>query len=149
MEQSDSTDIENWTESGWRADTSDEAAAYEYGSTQTVDWGTNFYSVYSRSYTAHFYIGVRPDDSTKQSNTVYYNTNTASTPTQVSITLKTAAESADLSRFGWEQRGWRSDTTAKEDKQYDYGATVTVDWGTNFYETYRRNTTVQYKSHRE
>ena len=145
MAATDSTDIASWTELGWRKDTTDATKEHDYGATVTVPFGTNFYSVYSRSYTAHFYSGVNPTDKTKASSTVYYNTNTASTPTQVSIELMTQDESDNIS--GWTERGWRTDTT-KTDKQYDYGTTVTVDWGTNFYSVYQRTTTLEYRNHR-
>ena len=36
MAASDSTDISNWTERGWRADTNSSDRAYEYGASATV-----------------------------------------------------------------------------------------------------------------
>lgn len=74
--------------------------------------------MYSRSYTAHFYSAAnKATDKTVTSSTAYYNTNAASAPTTVSITLDTEANAGAITN--WTKVGWRKDTTAA-DKEYAY-----------------------------
>ncbi len=140
------TAITNWEVLGYRDDQT--ADVKEYDSTASVkptyNASANYYAVYSRSYTATFYSGVsKATTKTKASDKAYYNTNTSSLPTKVSITLDTAANSTDISN--WTELGWRDDTTA-ETKKYGYGASATVAFGTNFYSTYSRTLTINYSA---
>ena len=146
MAATDSTDIANWTERGWRADTNNSDRAYTYGATATVAFGTNFYSVYSRSATANFHSGLDGETTSSLTPVVYYNTNTTSLPTTTTITLKAASDSTDIT--GWSEAGWRNDTTAGA-KEYDYGKTgVSITLGTtvNYYSVYSRNLTMEYNA---
>ena len=140
--ESNATAITNWTKAGWRDDTTTGSSEYSYGGTASVTFGTNFYSVYSRKYTANFYSGTnKATTKTKDSSTAYYNTNTASVPTTVSITLDTQSNATAITN--WTKVGWRDDTTAAT-KEYDYNSSVTVSFGTDFYSVYSRTLTVSY-----
>jgi len=135
--------ISNWTALWWRDDTT--AWDKEYAAaanTNITSCASSMYAVYGRSYTAHFYSAAnKATDRTKQSSTGYYNSNTSSLPTTVSITLETAANSTDITN--WTELWWRDDTTAWG-KEYDYGSTQTVAWWTNFYSVYSRTLTITY-----
>ena len=141
MTATDCTDISNWTELGWRTDATANATVTAFNTAVNVAWGTNFYAVYSRSYTAHFYSGSSKTDTTVNSSTVYFNSNSASVPTTVSVTTATQAQSSDIS--GWTETGWRPDNTASA-KSVNYNTATTVAWGTNFGSIYTQTIKLSY-----
>ena len=149
-------EIYNWTAIGYRNDT--QASSLGTAPTSVTASITNtgtvsptynqtaltYYGIYSRSYTANFYSGVNhATTTTKESDYTYYNSNGASVPTQTTITLASKADSTDISN--WTEDGWRDDT-ATEEKEYNYSALVTVDWGTDFYSLYSRILTISYNA---
>ena len=139
--------ITNWTKKGYRKDTTAGSAAIAVTSSAGSDTPAynvtpTYYAVYTRSYTANFYSGVSKEQTkTKASDTVYYNTNTASLPTTVSITTLAASDSKDIT--SWSEIGWRDDTTAGA-AEVSYGSAKTVTFGTNFYSVYKRQLSVSY-----
>ena len=145
------TAVTDWTAIGYRADTTAGAATVTASTSATGSvtpvynaTALTYYGVYSRKYAATFFSGVSKatTNKTKDSNTMYYNTNTASTPTNATFTMMAASDSTDITN--WTEVGWRDDTTAG-DKEYAYEATnVSVPWGTNFYSTYSRTLTISY-----
>ena len=136
--------ITSWNTQGWRDDTSVGSIEYSSATAYNFSASKTLYGIYSRSYAATFYSGVSKGTSKAlSSSTATYNSNTASLPTTVSITLDTQANSADIAN--WSELGWRDDTTAGA-KEYSYGGTVTVAWGTNFYSVYSRTLTISYNS---
>ena len=134
--------ITNWTALGWRDDTTAGAKEYSSNTSSNFSQSTTLYGVYSRSYTANFYSGAsKATTTTVTSSTAYYNSSQSATPTTVSITTASAANSTDISN--WTELGWRDDTTA-DAKEYSYGSSVTVAFGTDFYGVYSRTLTISY-----
>ena len=134
--------VTNWSALGWRDDTTAGVKEYSSNTATNFSQSTTLYGVYSRSYTANFYSGASKATTTKvTSSTAYYNSSQSATPTTVSITTVSATNSTDISN--WTELGWRDDTTA-DAKEYSYGASVTVAFGTNFYGVYSRTLTVSY-----
>ena len=124
------TDIEGWTELGWRDDTTagDKEAGFNASITPT---GTSYYAVYSR--TANFYSGYNKAENT--SVTQYYNTNNSYT-----LTTPTAAQCTDIA--GWTELGWRDDTSVAGGEK-GFGEA----WDSSaasFYAVYSRTGTVSY-----
>ena len=135
-----------WTFYGWATSTTGTTRTYTDGQS-VINIGTagstvKLYAVFEKDYTVNFYSGASKTNNAK-TGTAYYNPNSGSAPTTTTITLRTKAESVDISN--WEELGWRDDTTAGN-KVYDYGAeNVSVTIGTSdFYSVYSRTLTISY-----
>ena len=134
--------ITNWSALGWRNDTTAGTKEYSSNTSSNFSQSTTLYGVYSRSYTANFYSGAsKATTTTVTSSTAYYNSSQSATPTTVSITTASAANSTNISN--WTELGWRDDTTAGA-KEYSYGSSITVAFGTNFYSVYSRTLWISY-----
>jgi hypothetical protein len=142
------TTISGWTAEGYGISDLTDQVSLEVGNQITPAYNANqatitFYGVYSKPYTVNFYSGVSKGTNNALSGNAIYNTGTETLPTTVSITLKTANDSTNISN--WTENGWRNDTTASV-REYTYGQTnVSVPIGTSsFYSIYTRNLTIQY-----
>jgi len=126
--------VSDWLTSGWRDDTTTDTKEYNSATAYTVAWGTNFYGIYYRRCNSVFNSGVdRATKATVTSSTSYYNSNTSSTPTTVSIVTPTPAAVSS-----WTTLGWRTDGTAST-QSANSGATVTVTCAAPFYGVYSRS----------
>jgi len=130
--------ITDWSSLGWRANTTASTASYNAGA--SVSSANTYYAVYSRTFSSTFYSGVNKATTKSQaSSAVYYNSNTASTPTSGNITPPTAATISN-----WTAIGWRTDTTATTNTA---GTTGTVSsTNANYYAVYSRTLTISYNA---
>ncbi|MBR2289320.1 MAG: hypothetical protein IJ867_01540 [Clostridia bacterium] len=77
------TDIPNWNEDGFRIDFDPETKEYDYGDTINANWGTDFYSVYSRDLTIKYLAnGATGGDTPDTVKTIYLNTYSTETSDQ-------------------------------------------------------------------
>ena len=143
--------VTDWIKVGYRTDTTASAtgviAVTTSNGTATPAYSQSaptYYAVYSRQYTANFYSGkAKGTTKTGTSSVAYYNTDAATLPTTVSIVTLKDENSNVTAITGWTKSGWRDDTTADQ-REYTYGQTATVAWGTNFYSIYTRDLTMAY-----
>jgi hypothetical protein len=136
--QTDSTDVTNWTELGYRNDTTAGDKEYDYGYKYTPAVGTTptkFYAVYSRSVTATFVSGVGGATSVPKTETKYYNSNSSSTPTSVSVTAPSATPIDGLTFGGYEGLYYEGDTVS-----------VSLDSNATYYAYYSGNASATFVS---
>ena len=143
LSNTDSKDIGGWSELGWRDDGTAGEKEYDYSETVEVPWNTNFYSIYYRNSVVDFYSGVNGNTVQQIRRVHYYNSNIETLPTTMTIDLKTAQDSENITN--WTEVGWRRDSFGA-DKEYDYGQTnveIPIN-GTTFRSVYSRPMTIIY-----
>ena len=104
--QANSSDISNWSELGWRDDQTVSSNEYNYSGTVTVAFGTNFYSVYSRTLTIEYAANGGSGTVSSTTKTVYLNANSTATSDQT-VTLSNTT----FSRSGYTFSKWRIGST--------------------------------------
>jgi len=137
----DCTDISNWTELGWRNDTTAAAKEISFGEELTLTFGTtyNYYAVYSRTLTISYNgNGATSGSVSATTKVIYLNTNSTTTSSQ-EVTL--AANG--FTKTGYTFNGWSDGS-----KTYAVGAsynpnlaynhstftvTMSPQWGANTY----------------
>lgn len=117
---SECTNITNWTELGWRNDTTAGASEYAFGSTNaTLLTTTSIYATYSRTLTISYDGNTATSGSTSNTTkTVYMNTNSTTTSSQA-VTLR----SNGFAKTGYSFSKWAAGSTSGT--QYASGASYT------------------------
>ena len=134
-----STDITNWTELWWRDDTTAWGKEYDYGSTQTVAWWTNFYSVYSRTLTITYDWNWNTAGSTSNTTKpVYMNANSTTTSDQAVILATNGFTKTWYTFRKWkiwntEYAEWWSYNPSLAYNAWTFGATAIAQWQANVY----------------
>jgi len=136
--QANSTDINGWSELGWRDDQTVSSNEYNYSGTATVAFGTNFYSVYSRTLTIEYAANSGTGTVSNTTKTVYLNANSTTTSEQT-VTLSNTT----FSRIGYSFSKWRIGSTdynknTSYNPSLEYNAsswtiTATAQWTPNEY----------------
>ena len=137
-----STDINNWSESGWRSNTDAATKEYDYNKAVTVAFGTNFYSIYTRTITISYNGNTNTGGSTSNTTkTLYLNTNSTtmgdssgSTDGAKTITLrKNGFTKTGYTFVGWTGTGLNSATKNVTISNNVGNRSYTANWSKNYY----------------